>query len=36
VIEAAFQAQEVEISDDPGRSIEQAFGSLQAAFTFGT
>ena len=36
VIEAAFQAQDVTISDEPGRSIDQAFGSLQAAFTFGT
>jgi len=36
VIEAAFQAQDVTITDEPGRSIEQAFGSLQAAFTFGT
>ena len=36
VIEAAFQAQDVAITDEPGHSIEQAFGSLQAAFTFGT
>lgn len=36
VIVSAFQAQDVTISDEPGRSIEQAFGSLQAAFTFGT
>jgi hypothetical protein len=36
VIEAAFQAQDVSITADPGHTIEQAFGSLQAAFTFGT
>jgi hypothetical protein len=35
VIEAAFAAREVPISDEPGRTIDQAFGSLQAAFTFG-
>ena len=36
VIEAAFLAQDLTIGNEPGRTIEQAFGSLQAAFTFGT
>jgi hypothetical protein len=36
VIEAAFLAQDLTVGNEPGRSIEQAFGSLQAAFTFGT
>ena len=36
VIEAAFLAQDLTIGTEPGRTIEQAFGSLQAAFTFGT
>lgn len=36
VIESAFQAHDVPVSDQPGQGIEQAFSSLQAAFTFGT
>ncbi|HEV8249655.1 MAG TPA: hypothetical protein VGQ15_06745 [Gaiellaceae bacterium] len=36
VIEAAFQAQEVPITSEPGQTIDHAFRSLQAAFTFGT
>jgi hypothetical protein len=35
VIQAAFQAQQVPITTEAGHTIEQAFGSLQAAFTFG-
>jgi hypothetical protein len=35
IIQAAFQAQQVPITEEPGHTIEQAFGSLQAAFTFG-
>jgi hypothetical protein len=35
VIQAAFQAQQVPITSEAGHTIEQAFGSLQAAFTFG-
>jgi hypothetical protein len=35
VIQAAFQAQEVPITTQPGQTMQQAFGSLQAAFAFG-
>ena len=36
VIAAAFNAHDVPVNDQPGQGIEQAFSSLQAAFTFGT
>jgi hypothetical protein len=36
VIQQAFQSQELPIDNTPGQTIDQAFGSLQAAFTFGT
>jgi hypothetical protein len=36
VIQQAFQSHEVPIDNTPGQTIDQAFGSLQAAFTFGT
>jgi hypothetical protein len=36
VLEAAFSAQDVPITTEPGQTLAQAFGSLQAAFTFGS
>lgn len=36
VIQQAFTSQDLPVDDEPGRTIDQAFGSLQAAFTFGT
>ena len=35
ILSAAFQQNETPISNNPGQTIDAAFGTLQAAFTFG-
>src|SRR5262249_17843608 len=35
ILETALAAREVPVTSEPGQSIEQAFSTLQAAFTFG-
>jgi hypothetical protein len=35
VIQTALESAEVPVSNEPGQTVEAAFGALQAAFTFG-